>query len=113
LFFIQNHKKAQYTNVFTCFYADINRVIHTFVGCDAVILNDVSRCDLGFKSDENEVLILTPENSIKIEKNSKQKLGRKIIKILSEQIKISCPTILSMTDWYISLALMTDIICAF
>jgi hypothetical protein len=31
------------------------------------------------------VLILTPENSIKIEKNSKQKLGRKIIKILGEQ----------------------------
>jgi phosphopantothenoylcysteine decarboxylase/phosphopantothenate--cysteine ligase len=54
-------------------------------GCDAIILNDVSKHDLGFKSDENEVLILTPENSIKIEKNSKQKLGRKIIKILSEQ----------------------------
>jgi phosphopantothenoylcysteine decarboxylase/phosphopantothenate--cysteine ligase len=54
-------------------------------GCDAIILNDVSKHDLGFKSDENEVLILTPENSIKIEKNSKQKLGRKIIKILGEQ----------------------------
>ena len=54
-------------------------------GCDAIILNDVSRCDLGFKSDENEVLFLTQENSIKIEKNSKQKLGRKIIEILSEQ----------------------------
>jgi hypothetical protein len=36
-------------------------------GCNAIILNDVSKHDLGFKSDENEVLILTPENSIKIE----------------------------------------------
>ncbi|CAC9639614.1 hypothetical protein [uncultured Gammaproteobacteria bacterium] len=32
MFFIQNHKKAQYINVFTCFYRDINRVIHIFVG---------------------------------------------------------------------------------
>ncbi len=54
-------------------------------GCDAIILNDVSKSNLGFKSDENEVLFLDQKNSIKIKKNSKQKLGRKIIEILSEK----------------------------
>lgn len=54
-------------------------------GCDAIILNDVSKGDLGFKNDENEMLFLDQKNSIKIEKNSKQKLGRKIIEILSDK----------------------------
>lgn len=53
--------------------------------CDAIILNDISNLDFGFKSDENEVVFLTSENSLKIEKNSKQKIALKIIEILSEE----------------------------
>jgi len=54
-------------------------------GCDAIILNDVSQHDFGFKSDENEVLFLTPKNSQKIEKTSKQKIARKIVNLLTEK----------------------------
>lgn len=54
-------------------------------GCDAIILNDVSQANFGFKSDENEVVFLTKEKSKKIKKNSKQKVARKIVKILSEE----------------------------
>lgn len=54
-------------------------------GCDAIILNDVSNADFGFKSDENEVLFLTSKNSLKIRKNSKQKIARKIVEILCEK----------------------------
>ena len=54
-------------------------------GCDAIILNDVSCTDLGFKSDENEVVFIDQKSSIKLTKNSKQKLGRKIIEIISEK----------------------------
>jgi len=54
-------------------------------GCDAIILNDVSSTDLGFKSDENAVVFIDQKNSIKLEKNSKQKLGRKIIEIISKK----------------------------
>jgi phosphopantothenoylcysteine decarboxylase/phosphopantothenate--cysteine ligase len=54
-------------------------------GCDAIILNDVSKADSGFKSDENEVVFLDQKSSIKIDKNTKQKLGRKIIEIISEK----------------------------
>jgi phosphopantothenoylcysteine decarboxylase/phosphopantothenate--cysteine ligase len=55
-------------------------------GCDAIILNDVSNTDLGFKSDENEVVYIDQKSNIKLTKNSKQKLGRKIIEIISKKI---------------------------
>ena len=55
-------------------------------GCDAIILNDVSRADIGFNSDDNEVVFLTINQSIKIEKNSKQKVGNKIIEILCNKL---------------------------
>ena len=54
-------------------------------GCDAIILNDVSSADLGFKSDENAVVFIDHESSIKLAKNSKQKLGRKIIEIINKK----------------------------
>jgi len=54
-------------------------------GCDAIILNDVSKTDLGFKSDENEVVFIDEKSNIKLAKNSKHKLGRKIIEIISEK----------------------------
>jgi len=54
-------------------------------GCDAIILNDVSNSDLGFKSDENEVVFIDKKSSLKLSRNSKQKLGRKIIKIIGEK----------------------------
>ncbi|SFV79365.1 Phosphopantothenoylcysteine decarboxylase / Phosphopantothenoylcysteine synthetase [hydrothermal vent metagenome] len=54
-------------------------------GCDAIILNDVSSADLGFKSDENAVVFIDHKSSIKLAKNSKQKLGRKIIEIINKK----------------------------
>ena len=54
-------------------------------GCDAIILNDVSKDDSGFKSDENEVIFIDHSGQVKLPKNSKQKLGRKIIEIIAEK----------------------------
>ena len=54
-------------------------------GCDAIILNDVSKDDSGFKSDENEVVFIDHTSQVKLPKNSKQKLGRKIIEIIGEK----------------------------
>ena len=54
-------------------------------GCDAIILNDVSQTDLGFNSDQNEVIFLDQNSHTKIEKTSKQKLGRKIVKMLAKK----------------------------
>jgi phosphopantothenoylcysteine decarboxylase/phosphopantothenate--cysteine ligase len=48
-------------------------------GIDMIVLNDISRKDIGFDSDFNEVLILTSDgNKEKIDKNTKRIVSRKI-----------------------------------
>ena len=50
-------------------------------GCDVIIANDVSKPDFGMKNDDNEVYFISQNFSEKIEKNNKQKIARKIVKI--------------------------------
>jgi len=47
--------------------------------CEAIILNDVSKSEIGLNSDENEVHFITKENCEKIEKNSKYNIAEKVI----------------------------------
>lgn len=50
-------------------------------GCDYLIANDISRKDIGFGSDENEVHILNANGGIeKIEKTSKENIAKEILK---------------------------------
>ena len=50
---------------------------------DAVIINDISRTDIGFGSDDNEVLMLFPDGTIeKLNKASKQEIAQTIIHTL-------------------------------
>ena len=50
-------------------------------GCDYLIANDISRKDIGFGSDENEVHILNANGGIeKIEKASKENIAKEILK---------------------------------
>ena len=54
-------------------------------GCDYLIANDISRKDIGFGSDENEVTILNKNGEItKIEKASKNIIARKILEKICE-----------------------------
>jgi phosphopantothenoylcysteine decarboxylase/phosphopantothenate--cysteine ligase len=48
--------------------------------CDLVIANDVSRKDIGFDVDENEILIISADNTEKPAKASKQHLSHLILK---------------------------------
>ncbi len=48
--------------------------------CDAIILNDISRSEIGLNSDENEVHFISQEKTEKIDKSSKQIIAEKIIK---------------------------------
>jgi len=48
--------------------------------CDAIILNDISRSEIGLNSDENEVHFISQEKTEKIDKSSKQVIAEKIIK---------------------------------
>lgn len=54
-------------------------------GCDLIVANDISRRDIGFNSDENEVYILNRELQAKhIEKTSKQNIAKRILEEIFE-----------------------------
>ena len=54
-------------------------------GCDYMIANDISRKDIGFSSDYNEVTILDKNGGIKtIERASKREIAREILKAINE-----------------------------
>ena len=52
-------------------------------GCDLLIVNDISRDDIGFNSDENEVLIIHPNGIKNINKQSKLKIAQKIVSFIT------------------------------
>lgn len=53
--------------------------------CDYLVANDISRKDIGFASDDNEVSILTKSGEIeKLEKASKNVIARKILEYIYE-----------------------------
>ena len=54
-------------------------------GCDFLIANDISRKDIGFSSDYNEVTILNKNGGIKkLERASKNEIAREILKEINE-----------------------------
>lgn len=54
-------------------------------GCDFLVANDISRKDIGFNSDENEVYILNKDLVIKhLEKNTKQNIAKQILEEIFE-----------------------------
>lgn len=54
-------------------------------GCDFLIANDISRKDIGFSSDYNEVTILSKNGGMKkLERASKNEIARQILKEINE-----------------------------
>ena len=54
-------------------------------GCDYLVANDISRKDIGFGSDENEIYILDKNHNIKhFEKSSKQEIAKNILEYIFE-----------------------------
>jgi phosphopantothenoylcysteine decarboxylase / phosphopantothenate---cysteine ligase len=52
-------------------------------GCDFLVANDISRSDIGFSSDYNEVYILDKSGNIeKIEKTSKKQIAKKFFEAI-------------------------------
>jgi phosphopantothenoylcysteine decarboxylase/phosphopantothenate--cysteine ligase len=54
---------------------------------DLIIANDVSNAEIGFDSDDNEVHLISEKNSRKINKSTKEKVSREIIKYISDNLK--------------------------
>lgn len=60
-------------------------------GCDFIIANDVSREDIGFSSDENEVFVINNRLEVKkLDKNSKSVIAEEILKEVYEQSRNLC-----------------------
>ena len=85
----ENAKKE--TPVIVGFCAESENLIEnakekiTKKGCDYLVANDISRKDIGFNSDENEVTILSKNGEItKLAKSSKLVIARKILEIISQ-----------------------------
>jgi len=57
--------------------------------CDAILLNDVSKVGIGLNSDDNEVHLITKNNTEKLEKNTKHIIAEKIINKLENYFFIS------------------------
>ena len=54
-------------------------------GCDLLVANDISRKDIGFSSDENEVYILDKSLNIKkLDKDTKQNIAKEILEEIFE-----------------------------
>ena len=53
---------------------------------DMIISNDVSNKSIGFDVDENEVNIITKDETIFLEKNNKIKIARQILEIVNKNL---------------------------
>ena len=55
-------------------------------GLDLIVANDVSDKSIGFDSDDNAVTLITKSRNLAIEKESKRKIAKRIIKLIEEEI---------------------------
>jgi phosphopantothenoylcysteine decarboxylase/phosphopantothenate--cysteine ligase len=54
-------------------------------GCEVIILNDVSNAEIGFNSDENQVIFISQKQQKNIAKNSKTKIAKNILTIFIKE----------------------------
>lgn len=55
-------------------------------GINMIVVNDVSREDIGFASDNNEVTVISAAETISIDKCDKQHLARHLIELIAAQL---------------------------
>ena len=53
---------------------------------DAIVVNDVSRTDIGFNSDDNAVLLIHADGEIALERQSKTAIAARLIELVAERI---------------------------
>ena len=57
-------------------------------GADMIVVNDVSQNDIGFDADENAVTIISKNEIIQLEKNSKKNIAQSILEIVFAQYQM-------------------------
>ncbi len=55
---------------------------------DAIVINDISRIDIGFQSDQNEVTFLTKDGKENhINQNSKNEIAKQILLFIDQELR--------------------------
>ena len=61
---------------------------------DAIVINDVSRSEIGFESLENEVTVITESSEIQFPKALKSEIARKVVEVVAQDMA-SCKPVLT------------------
>ena len=56
-------------------------------GLDIIVANDVSRTDIGFNQDENQVTVITKDNTWSPDKAAKSELANQLVEFIQQHIK--------------------------
>ncbi|SFL98349.1 phosphopantothenoylcysteine decarboxylase / phosphopantothenate--cysteine ligase [Gracilibacillus orientalis] len=91
LHYLGQHKKKQFLVGFAAETQDVKEYGRKKLekkNLDAIVLNDVSRKDIGFDSDQNEVLFMTRDGKEQaIEQNSKRNIAKQIIQLIDYELR--------------------------
>nr|WP_321314829.1 bifunctional phosphopantothenoylcysteine decarboxylase/phosphopantothenate--cysteine ligase CoaBC [uncultured Ligilactobacillus sp.] len=91
---LRNLGKSTHNQLLIGFAAETNHLIENAQfelknkNLDMLIANDVSRTDIGFGSDENEVYLITPNDPVeKIKKTTKKQIAQRIVQKVASLMK--------------------------
>ena len=91
LHYLGQHKTKQFVVGFAAETQDIVRYGRKKLekkNLDAIVLNDISRKDIGFASDRNEVLFMTRDGKEQaIEQDSKKNIAKQIIQLIESELR--------------------------
>ncbi|WP_018932723.1 bifunctional phosphopantothenoylcysteine decarboxylase/phosphopantothenate--cysteine ligase CoaBC [Gracilibacillus lacisalsi] len=91
LHYLGQHKTKQFIVGFAAETQDIERYGRKKLekkNLDAIVLNDISRKDIGFASDRNEVLFMTRDGKEQaIEQASKKNIAKQIIQLIESELR--------------------------
>ncbi|WP_208589233.1 bifunctional phosphopantothenoylcysteine decarboxylase/phosphopantothenate--cysteine ligase CoaBC [Gracilibacillus suaedae] len=91
LHYLGQHKTKQFLVGFGAETQDIEKYGRKKLekkNLDAIVLNDISRKDIGFASDRNEVLFMTRDGEEQaIEQNSKKNIAKQIIQLIDSELR--------------------------
>ncbi|MFD2655267.1 bifunctional phosphopantothenoylcysteine decarboxylase/phosphopantothenate--cysteine ligase CoaBC [Gracilibacillus thailandensis] len=89
--YLGQHKTKQFIVGFAAETQDIVRYGRKKLenkNLDAIVLNDISRKDIGFASDRNEVLFMTRDGKEQaIEQDSKKNIAKQIIQLIDSELR--------------------------
>ena len=61
-------------------------------GLDAIVVNDVSRADIGFNADDNAVLLIDADGEVELARQSKSEIARRLVDLIAVRYRAQLAT---------------------